>query len=341
MTLLPCLDSLPAMPDTSEESLPDLHGKHLIIASPLAISEAVFSAPAVRSLRDPIGDGLITILASSETAPLWRSLVEVDEVIECQLSDSTRQIARSLRRSSGFFNLSLAWDDSPATRAFAKVGIPERIGFSEDKTAKSLTRTIKVQREPGPIEHRVKDYLDIAQKLGADPYLPTHFAPPERPLSQKTSTVIFSPGSDFGPAAEWPVERFQELARQISRDHEIKILPAPNRPGPANSLARLLGVSVINYSGDQLLQFLASAHFLVASDSSVPHLASFVGTPSLVIFGPNQPDWHRPLGKIHQVVHQHVACSGCLLNKCPLDHRCMEELTLDRVLDAYNRLSRS
>jgi ADP-heptose:LPS heptosyltransferase len=240
--------------------------------------------------------------------------------------------------SDNAFDLAIVWEECPMARALAKGGIPQRLGPSAPDTIKSLTHPIDIRQPPGPAEHRVLDYLRFVKKLGARPFQSSYFRPPKRPAAAVPATVALVPGSDFGPAAEWPLARFHEVARKLSAGHQLAVLPSPGQRGPATALARQLDLPVTELEGEALLDFLASCQALVGNDGSLPHLASLVGTPSVVIFGPNQVDWHRPLGKIHRAVHEHVACTGCLLNKCPLDHRCMEELEVEKVLAAFREL---
>jgi heptosyltransferase-2 len=79
------------------------------------------------------------------------------------------------------------------------------------------------------------------------------------------------------------------------------------------------------------LPLLASAALTVAVDSSLCHLSAHVGTPTVALFGPNDPHWRRPLGKMNVYVLHKVECSPCLLAKCPLDHRCQNELDSQEV----------
>jgi heptosyltransferase-2 len=63
------------------------------------------------------------------------------------------------------------------------------------------------------------------------------------------------------------------------------------------------------------------------------HLAAAVGTPVLALFGPT--DWREtaPFGSGHRLVRESVHCSPCKLRACPIDHRCMRRITIDRVAD--------
>jgi len=312
---------------------PPLHltGGYLAIASPDSISETSFSIPAVRALRSARRLSTIAIIANSATAPLWRKVAEVNLVIEHSSDDSARKIVKSLKDSNLPFDSSIAWENGAAAQAFAKLGIKQRLGYPADKLAKLLTDPVKVIREAGPIEHRVRHYLLFVEKLGLDPFQPSNFTPPPRPPAPAKAILALAPGSDFGTAAEWPLDRFVELAGQVPSEVELVILPSPDRPEPASELAKALNLPVTYLDGDDLLEFLATCRALVTNDGSLPHLAALVGTAALVFFGPNDPEWRRPLGRIHKVVRRHVPCSGCLLNKCPLDHRCMSEITVASV----------
>ena len=332
---------MPEMPKAAP--LPDrpplhLKGGYLAIASPDSISEASFSIPAVRAIREIRPNSTIVVVANHETALLWRKVDAVNLVIEHSSSDSPRKIGKLLNEADIPFDSAIAWEESAAAQAFAKIKIKDRLGYPAEKLAKFLTDPVIVERKPGPIEHRVRHYLLFVEKLGAKPFQAAHFATPPRPPAQNRPVLAISPGSDFGPAAEWSLERFQELASKLADEFDLAILPHPERPGPASALAKSLGEKITSIEDSQLIDFLSTCQGLIASDGSIPHLAAFVGTPSLVFFGPNEPDWRRPLGKIHRVIREHVPCSGCLLNKCPLDHRCMDEITVENALSEARSL---
>lgn len=332
---------MPEMPQAAPiPDRPPLHlkGGYLAIASPESISEACFSVPAIRAIRTARPQSTIVVIANESTAPVWRKVVEVNCVIEHHSSDSPRKISRVLRDSEIPFDSSIAWEDSPAAQSFAKYGIRQRLGYPAGKLSKFLTDPVEVAREIGPIEHQVNHYLLFVEKLGAEPYTPSNFSPPPRPKAAPNFLIAIAPGSDFGPAAEWPIDRFVEFSNDISQHCDIAILPSPNRPEPAADLAKALGKPVTNLASDDLIDFLATCSGLIANDGSIPHFTSLVGTPSLIFFGPNEPEWRRPLGRIHRIIRRHVPCSGCLLNKCPLDHRCLDDITTEEALEELRDL---
>jgi len=78
----------------------------------------------------------------------------------------------------------------------------------------------------------------------------------------------------------------------------------------------------------------ADHRLFVGADGSMPHLASHFGATCLVLFGPNDSHWKRPLGKRHTVLRHHVECAPCLMASCPIDLRCQNELESERVAKA-------
>ena len=293
----------------------------LLIASPLVTDEACFSVPAVRAIHFAQPDRPLTIVCADEFVPLWQTVTGVTEVIAHSASASPRKIAKLL----GEHSQSLVWEDSPAAAAFAKKGIPKRFGPSVDKLSKQLTDTIEVRKSSGPVEHRVKEYLKLAEKLGAQAFDAANFQTPPRASLPQLLRIGIAPGSDFGPSAEWSLDNFRELIRQLAA--EFFIFESPGKPSAARKLSDLGTV----IAEEHAFRELASCHLLIGNDGSLPHLAAHSGTPCVVIFGPNEPAWKRPLGTIHRIVHERVACSSCFLNKCQIDHRCMTEIDVERV----------
>ncbi len=295
-----------------------------IIASPEAFEEACFSIPAARALH--YAGARISIAAPEELVPLWESVTEVAEVIPHNGS------ARKLAKLVGEFTHSLAWEEGAAGIAFSKAGIAKRSGPPAEKLAKFLTDPLVIEHKVGPATHRVRHYLLIAEKMGAQPFEAVNFQSPPRPAADGVTRIGIAPGSDFGPSSEWPLARFQELAQNFGSG-ELIIFPSPDRPKPAQALAKELGNRATLAPADLTAQLslLAQCDLLIGNDGAIPHLAAHVGTRCLTIFGPNDPTWKRPLGTIHKVLHQLGPCSSCFLAKCPLDHRCMNEITVEKV----------
>jgi heptosyltransferase-2 len=61
------------------------------------------------------------------------------------------------------------------------------------------------------------------------------------------------------------------------------------------------------------------------------HLAAALGVPAVTVFGATDDTTTGPAGAWARVVREQVECSPCLLRECPIDHRCMTRVTVERV----------
>jgi heptosyltransferase-2 len=69
------------------------------------------------------------------------------------------------------------------------------------------------------------------------------------------------------------------------------------------------------------------------------HLAAAIGVPVTAIFGPTDERVTAPAGATggrptHDVILHPVFCRPCMLRDCPIDHRCMKRISVDRVFEA-------
>ena len=331
------------MPESSEaNSTPDhpplkLAGSYLAVASPTQIAEACFSVPAIRAIRNSWPQGTIVVFSPENIAPLWETVPEIDQVITYSDSASNRKISNIIKSSGVPFDCAIVWEESPASMAFAKMQIPQRLGPDLPEINKWTTEPVQVVEEIGPIKHRVRYYLLFVEKLGAAAFIPENFQAPPRPEQPEMPRVVLVPGSDFGTSAMWSIDRFAIIAQAIidNGTHDLYIL-ATAKGDRAYKLGNLLNGRFKIFEEDltDTIELLSTSEALIGNDSSLPHLAAHVGTQCVVIFGPNEPEWKRPRGKQHRAIREQVPCSPCLLDKCPLDHRCMEEITVERVLAA-------
>ena len=63
------------------------------------------------------------------------------------------------------------------------------------------------------------------------------------------------------------------------------------------------------------------------------HLAPAVGTPTIGIFGPSIPEIWFPYKEEagHRLLIKDVDCRPCHQNECPIQHQCMDWITVDEV----------
>ena len=80
---------------------------------------------------------------------------------------------------------------------------------------------------------------------------------------------------------------------------------------------------------------MASCRVFVSNDSGAMHLAAAAGARVVALFGPTIEEETAPLPPgVHKVLTAPVWCRPCMLRECPIDHRCMTGITVERVAEA-------
>ncbi|WP_399552561.1 glycosyltransferase family 9 protein [Streptomyces sp. YIM 98790] len=122
--------------------------------------------------------------------------------------------------------------------------------------------------------------------------------------------VVLHPGADAG-SRRWPADRFAAVARALRAAGHRVVVTAGRGEGPtARSVASDAGLpdgSVLGGDRDlpfgELCGLLARARALVVGDTGLAHLATALGTPSVVLFGPVSPRvWGPPPWPRHRVL---------------------------------------
>lgn len=306
----------------------------LLVAAPGRWDEACFLVPALRAL---VASGLGTGVCCEDHQRGFFETIPGLAVCAFPPRAKSREIAAGLRADA--WQAALLWQGGPLADAVKLAGVPRRLGPVAGATrgfAKSLTHPLEYPVDP--LDHRVRHYLGAVEAMGVEARQFVFFAPMPLAMSPDPRSVLLCPDSDFGASHEWSADRWCALADAlVGSGRKVSVGVTAAARGAGRMLAAHLGESAsvheIPLSHEALACFAAHA-VVVASDGSAAHLAAHAGATCVTLFGPNDPQWKRPLGTRHHVVRRHVECAPCLLADCPLDHRCQLELEVVRVLAA-------
>ncbi len=305
-------------------------GKGMLVALPERWDEACFAVPTVRALsRCGILGGIVCL---EHQERFWKTVTD----ISCFTYSPKIRPGILAEQVGNDWEASLCWENSIPAKAFLNSKLQRRLGPELPELKKLLTHPLQSREKP--TEHRVRLYLNTAEQLGIDVNKPEYFIPASIGVPAKPKSVLLCPDSDFGPSHEWPLDRWQLVAESLLE--KGKHLTIAGGIG-----ARKLGKILLNRIGGDAEFFhatplgaaiptLATFQLIIAADSSLPHLAAYTGGTCVTLFGPNDPQWKRPLGKQHVVVKHHTECAPCLSPKCLLDSRCQTELSASKVLAA-------
>lgn len=302
----------------------------MLVAAPVRWDEACFSVPAVRALA---ASGLaVGVLCEERRLPFWGKIPGI-RVIGFPPKPDVKKLAAGIVAE---WSAALVWEPGTAADIIVRTQIAKRIGPETKVLRKVTTHPVNLAKEPGPVEHRVRFYLSLVEKLGVITSRPEFFAPMETAGAPVAGNVMLCPDSDLGVTYEWPLERWVELATALKAEGaKLTIAGLSGTRGKGRLLAEKLGESGRFLEARPLagaLDLFAAHEVVIAAESSLPHVAAFAGATCVTLFGPGDPTSRRPLGRQHGIARRHVECAPCFLEKCPMDLRCQEELNVDRVM---------
>jgi len=235
-------------------------------------------------------------------------------------------------------------------------GARQRIGFARDWRGWLLTDPVKPR--PKSMPHPVLDeYLRLADRLGCRNHsrrmtlgvLPSDEAALNTFWSSQSAdlrahgVVCLNTGGAFGPAKNWPRAYFAELAQRIvdKLGKTVLLLCGPAEREEARWIAATASRREVVSLADQPLSIgltkaaVRAAELLVTTDSGPRHFAAAFGVPVITLFGPTHIAWSETGYARATHLQMPVDCGPCQKRECPLGHhRCMTELTVDRVLAA-------
>jgi heptosyltransferase-2 len=205
--------------------------------------------------------------------------------------------------------------------------------------------------------HQLYEYLHLAAALGAspDPLAPLLAVTPEEIASAKIKfglgkigrpIIGLNPGAEYGPAKRWPLEKFIAAAKEIQqRTNCVWILfGGKNDASITNQIESSLltpHFKILNLAGKtslrQLMALLKLCRVLLTNDTGPMHVAAALGTPVVVPFGSTSPELTGPglpgdprIG----LLKSDAPCAPCFLRECPIDFRCMNGISVERVVEA-------
>ncbi|MBV9999842.1 MAG: lipopolysaccharide heptosyltransferase II [Verrucomicrobia bacterium] len=321
---------------------PRLAGKlapfRILVRSSNWLGDAVMTVPAVRAIKAGRPDAHLTVLTKGKLADFWRSVPEVDEVLTIDNGENTWRVAQRLRERR--FEAALLLPNSPRSGLEAWLaGIPRRVGYARPWRTWCLNQIIPEKKAPGPLRHQAEHYLRMAERIGAD-LADAKFGVPRTPVPDP-QVLGLCPGAEYGPAKRWPF--FAEAAKLLSERHGFRwlILGTAKDQAVAEPIVQALGANATDLTGKtslaELMDALCRCRLLLTNDTGTMHLAAYLGVPAVAIFGSTEPALTGPMGEGNVVVRRHVECSPCFLRECPVDFRCMHEVTVPEVVAAVER----
>jgi heptosyltransferase-2 len=334
---------------------------NILIRATNWIGDAVMSLPALRAVRFRFPDAAITVLARPWVSALYEDERSIDRVMTLEGASGARdwrakrELVGRLRRAG--FDLAVLFPNSFESAAVVRLaGVKRIVGYARDGRSLLLTDAVAVPERGEIAVHERFYYLELLRRAGLIQKIPDvpeirldgidelreRGAKRFETLGVKPPVIGVSPGAAYGSAKRWLPERFGVSAARLAadRDGTVVVFGSAAEKGLCEEVAR--AANGRNLAGEtalrEFIELTAACRAFLTNDSGAMHIASALGVPSVTIFGPTDETATGPLGPSARLVRESVDCAPCLLKQCPIDHRCMTRVTVDRVVQAAEEL---
>jgi heptosyltransferase II len=318
------------------------------------VGDAVMTVPALRELRRLLPHTHLTLATRPWARELFADADFLDDLLIYDRRGPWSVVKQTAEWRSGKFDLAVVFPNAfEAALIPALARVPYRIGYATDGRSRLLTKALPIP-EWRSSRHEVFYYLNIVAELeraligteqiaGTPPDASLHLSASRKSealdliraqgVREGRTLVALCPGSINSRAKRWPPDRYAALADSLidELDAEVLMIGSPEELDVSQDVARHMRNKPIMLTGKtslaQITGVLSLVDLLITNDTGPAHIASALGRPTLVIFGPTNPLTTRPFSEVAEVVRHPPDCAPCMLRDCPIDHRCMTAIS--------------
>ena len=333
--------------------------KRVVVRGTNWVGDAVMTVPALRALRQLLPNAHITLATRSWSTGLFDDADFLDDLLiynrrAGEFMAPLRQ-AREWRRRG--FDLAILFQNALEAALIARLAhVPLRIGYATQQRGFLLTHSLPLP-EWHNSRHESFYYLNIiahletllsgsSKILDREPVFDLTVRDDRRREAfeflrasggDANPIVALCPGSINSRAKRWPAERYAALADRLIEEMGAKVLliGSAEELDVSEEVRQHMRREPLLLTGktdlSQAVAILSLVDLLVTNDTGPAHIASALGRPTLVIFGPTNPLTTRPLSSVAEILRHPPDCAPCMLRDCQIDHRCMTAITPDEV----------
>lgn len=325
----------------------------ILIVGPAWIGDMVMAQSLFITLKKRFPDSIIDVVAPAWSIPVLSRMHEVNSgitlaVAHNKLSLPTRfKTGVELRNNKYTRSIIIPRSFKSAIVPFV-AKIPFRTGYRGEmrygllndirKLDKSiLTQTVQRQ---------------VALGLPSNAELPPEVPYPSLEGSKQNQQTLISslklnvdkpvigiiPGAEYGPAKQWPVSLFRQLANKlVDAGHHVWVFGSSKDKKLANVIAQD-NKYIRNLCGEtslvDVVDLIDLCQSIITNDSGLMHIAAATGKQVVAIYGSSSPSYTPPLTNRAKILYKGLECSPCFKRKCPYGHTdCLNSISVEDVLE--------
>ncbi|MCS6874945.1 MAG: lipopolysaccharide heptosyltransferase II [Pyrinomonadaceae bacterium] len=328
----------------------------VVIRSTNWIGDSVMSIPALKEIRRIFPDAKLTLCVKSWAKDVFEEVDFIDDVLiyDYRKMNFFKQVFEWRKRR---FDVAILFTNSFESALLAWfAGVKQRFGYATENRGFLLTGAFSVPSWKAS-RHEAFYYLNLVWEVERKLFNQSNSfedltisipVSEERRLKARRilqnysvdlsrRIVALGAGSKNSLAKRWPADKYAKLndLLQLREKTNVILLGAKDETGIAKEVLNKALLKPINLTGElslaETIAILSEIDLLISNDMGLAHLASAVGTKTLVIFGPTNEKATKPIGS--QIIRKEVACAPCMRRVCPIDHRCMNLISVEEVFE--------
>jgi lipopolysaccharide heptosyltransferase I len=343
-------------------------GQKFLILRLSAVGDVIRTLPAAKALKEHAPSCSITWVVEEASQTFLESQPEVDEVILFPRRRWTQGM-KSFRKVWGSIGEMRRFAKDLRMRKFDVVldfhgilksgvlsflsGSPRRVGYDRNSTKEwnFLFSNVKVRLPPERISRFQRNLL-LLRGVGVEvkePKYSLHIPSEDRDYvtsffrassaSFRRPLIAIHPGTSAKAFFKrWMPDRYAQLADRLVRDLKASVLftwgdgELEGVEGIRKQMKEpsLLGPRTVSLT--QLGEVYRHCDLYVGGDTGPMHIASLMGIPAVVIYGPTNPIENEPFGN-HIKVRREVGCNPCHEYSCK-ELLCIKAISPDEVFEA-------
>ncbi len=349
-----------------------MNSQRILVLRLGAVGDVIRTLPAVKALKEQVPSSSITWVVEEPSQAFLESQPEIDSIILFPRKrwtkgiKSSRTVWKTVCEARGFitglrkqkFDVVLDFHGILKSGLLSFLsGSPKRVGYDRNSTKEGnfLFSNVRVRLPKEKISRfdrnlallrgvglDVKDFKCSLRISPADrEYVASFLKSSATPL--KSPLIAIHPGTS--PKAlfkRWPPDRYARLADRLVRELSATILFTwgTEELEWVNSIRRgmeepsLLGPKTESLT--QLGELYRRCDLYIGGDTGPMHIASLMGIPAVVIYGPTDPIENEPFGS-HIKVRKEVGCNPCHNYSCKELH-CIKAVSTDEVFKATREI---
>ncbi len=327
----------------------------IVLRSPNWIGDCVMALPAIHALKQSLPNSKIFIITKEYLKDFFLNIDEIEGVITIPDKVSISNITKISKviKSRGF-DIGILFTNSFISAFLFKIaGIKKNYGYNRDLRGFLLNSKIKFPKNE---KHHRFFYLDLINNIFETKITDISknlikFSIEEKAIAKRKMSeaglnfekkiIGLSTTAAYGNAKVWPAKMFTELIKKIQvkyPDIQIILFGSKKESSKIDIIKNEIKNNCFNFAGILTLREsmigISLCDIFVSNDSGLMHLADTLNVPLIGIFGPTIPHKTKPIGMRTEILYKKVSCSPCKHRECPLDHKCMINITVEMVYNS-------